>query len=102
MAGFIAVIYELFIRLAQHRKGKWRVLLLFKALFVPVMIIFLLGFAYTQLERLGDVLPLSALLITLGVLSLLYSTFEIASYIIGLKLISLGVVLFIASLFLPV
>ncbi|WP_417265122.1 YceI family protein [Brumimicrobium sp.] len=102
MAGFIAVIYELFIRLAQHRKGKWRVLLLFKALFVPVMIIFLLGFAYTQLERLGGVLTLSALLISLGVLSLLYSTFKIASNIIGLKLITLGSVLLIAPLFSPV
>jgi polyisoprenoid-binding protein YceI len=102
MAGFIAVLYELFIRLAQHRSGKWKILLIFKAIFVPLLIIFLLGFAYTQLERLGGILTLTAMLISLGVLSLLYSTFKTASNIIGLKLISLGFVLLIAPLFTPV
>ncbi|HZH86742.1 MAG TPA: YceI family protein [Brumimicrobium sp.] len=102
MAGFIAVLYELFIRLAQHRTGKWRTLLIFKAIFVPILILFLLGFAYTQLERLGGVLTLSALLISLAVLSLLYSTFKITSNIIGLKLITLGTVILIAPLFSPV
>ncbi|HLW29792.1 MAG TPA: YceI family protein [Brumimicrobium sp.] len=102
MAGFVAVIYELFIRLAQHRTGKWRALLTFKAIFVPLLIIFMLGFAYTQLERLGGVLTLSALLVSLAVLSLLYSTFKISANIIGLKLISLGAILLITPLFSPV
>lgn len=102
MAGFIAVMYELFIRLAQHRSGKWRFLLTFKAIFVPLLVIFLLGFAYTQLERLGGVLTLTAMLVSLAVLSLLYSTFKTASNIIGLKLFSLGFVLIIAPYFSPV
>ncbi len=102
MAGFIAVMYELFIRLAQHRSGKWRFLLTFKAIFVPLLVIFLLGFAYTQLERLGGVLTLTAMLVSLSVLSLLYSTFKTASNIIGLKLFSLGFVLIIAPYFSPV
>src|SRR5690554_1879087 len=102
MAGFIAILYELFIRLAQHRKGKWRALLTFKAVFVPLLFIFLLGFAYTQLERLGGVLTLTSLLISLAALSLLYSTFKIASNIIGLNMISLGFILLIAPMFSPI
>lgn len=102
MAGFIAVLYELFMRLGQHRTGKWKTLLTFKAVFVPLLIIFLLGFAYTQLERLGGVLTLSAMLISLGLLSVLYTTFKTASNIIGLKLFSLGFVLLIAPYFSPV
>lgn len=102
MAGFIAVLYELFMRLGQHRSGKWKVLMTFKAIFVPLLVIFLLGFAYTQLERLGGVLTLTAMLISLGLLSILYTTFKTASNIIGLKLFSLGFVLIIAPYFSPV
>ncbi|RYM33602.1 YceI family protein [Brumimicrobium glaciale] len=102
MAGFIAVLYELFIRLAQHRSGKWRGIMITKAITVPLGFIFLLGFAYTQLERLGGVLTLTAMLIALGLLSVLYTTFKTASNIIGLKLFSLGFVLIIAPYFSPV
>jgi polyisoprenoid-binding protein YceI len=102
IGGFIVLIYELIIKLAQQSEGKWKVILTIKAILVPLLIIFLLGFAYTQLERLGGVLTLTALLISIGVLSIIYSTFKSDSNIIGLKLFSLGFVLMIAPYFAPV
>lgn len=102
MAGFIATFYIFLLRLAQNNSGKWKFLMIFKSIIVPLLVIFLLGFAYTQLERLGGVLSLSALLISLGVISILYSTLKLDSNITGLKLFSLGTVLFIAPYFSPV
>lgn len=102
MAGFIALFYILLTKLGQNNDGKWKFLMIFKAVFVPILVIFLLGFAYTQLERLGGVLTLTALLISLGAISLLYSTFKIDSNITGLKLLSLGTVLIIAPYFSPI
>ncbi|PWH86069.1 YceI family protein [Brumimicrobium oceani] len=102
LAGFIVTIYELLTRLASENTGKWKFLLTAKAILVPLLIILLLGFAYTQLERLGGILTLSSLLISLGLLSVLYATFTSKLNIIGLKLFSLGFILLIAPNFHPV
>lgn len=102
MAGFIMIVYELLIRLAQRSEGKWRFLFTFKAFFVPALMLFLLGFAYTQLERLGGVLTLSAVIASMAVVSVIYNAFNKSSNLIGLKLFSLGFILIIAPFFAPV
>ncbi|PKR80482.1 hypothetical protein CW751_08885 [Brumimicrobium salinarum] len=101
-AGFNIMVYEILIRLAKRSSGKWQLLFTLKALFVPAVIILLLGFAYTQLERLGGVLTLTALLISTGLVGLLYAGFKNTSNAIGLKLFSFGLILIVAPIFSPV
>lgn len=87
--------------LARFNKGKWKILLTFKAIFVPLLAIAALALAYTQLERLGGVLSLGAVLISLALISVLFSLFKDYTYI-GLKLITLGGVFLIAPYIMPI
>ncbi|WP_159038524.1 YceI family protein [Brumimicrobium mesophilum] len=102
MAGFLAVIYSLFIKLGQHTKGTWTFLPVLKSVLAPIIILFLMGFAYTQLERLGGVLTLTSYLIALGLITMIYSTLKSNANLIGLHLISLGSVLLFSPYLQPV
>lgn len=102
IAGFIVLIYELFSRLGQDSKGKKQIYLTCLAFVIPAITVVVVGFLYTQLERLGGMLSLTALLISLGLLSILYSSFKTESNLIGLKLTALGVTLLIMPIIMPV
>lgn len=101
IAGFMIIFYDLLLRLARHNTGKWKVLLTFKALFVPLLAIFLLGFAYTQLERLGGVLALAAIVMSMAILSITFALFKNTTYV-ALKLTALGAILLLVPYVKPV
>jgi len=101
VGGFIILIYDLLLLLARFNKGKWKLLLTAKAIIVPLLALGALAFAYTQLERLGGVLSLGAVLISLALISVLFSLFKNYTYI-GLKLITLGSVFLITPFIMPV
>lgn len=102
IAGFLALSYELLIRIGQRNKGKTQVIFTIAAIIIPALAIVVVGLLYTQLERLGGLLSLTAMLISLGVLSLLYSSLKTASNFIGLKLTALGLVIFLIPFISPV
>src|SRR5690554_458654 len=102
IAGFVVLIYELLTRIGQESKGKNQVIFTVLAFIIPAITIVVVGFLYTQLERLGGLLSLAAMLISLGVLSLLYSSLKTTSNFIGLKLIALGLTLLLLPLITPV
>ena len=101
VAGFMIIFYDLLLRLARHNTGKWKFLLTFKALFVPLLAIFLLGFAYTQLERLGGVLALAAIVMSMAILSITFALFKNTTYV-ALKLTTIGAILLITPYVKPV
>ena len=101
IGGFMILIYDLLLLLARFNKGKWKMLLTFKAIFVPLLAIGALAFAYTQLERLGGVLSLGAVVVSLALISVLFSLFKDYTYI-GLKLITLGGVFLITPYIMPI
>ena len=101
VGGFMILIYDLLLLLARFNNGKWKLLLTFKAIFVPLLAIAALAFAYTQLERLGGVLSLGAVLISLALISVLFSLFKDYTFI-GLKLITVGGVFLITPYIMPV
>jgi len=101
IAGFMIIFYDLLLRLARHNTGKWKFLLTFKALFIPLLAIFLLGFAYTQLERLGGVLALAAVVMSMAILSITFALFKNTTYV-ALKLTALGAILLLVPYVKPV
>jgi polyisoprenoid-binding protein YceI len=101
VAGFMLVIYELLLNLSRHNTGKWKVLLTFKALFIPILAIVLIGFAYTQLERLGGVLSLAAMITSMAIFSVMFTLFKNSNFI-GLKLVTVGLTLLLIPYVKPV
>lgn len=101
VAGFMIIIHDLLLRLARYNTGKWKILLAFKAMFVPVLAIVVLGFAYLAFERLGGVLSLTGMLISMALLSVTFALFKDSSYV-SLKLLSVGAVLLILPYIKPV
>jgi polyisoprenoid-binding protein YceI len=101
VGGFMILIYDLLLLLARFNNGKWKFLLIGKAILVPILAIGALAFAYTQLERLGGVLSLAAVLISLALISVLFSLFKDYTYI-GLKLITVGSVFLITPYIMPI
>ena len=101
IAGFMIIFYDLLLRLARHNTGKWKFLLTFKALFIPLLAIVLLGFAYTQLERLGGVLALAAVVMSMAILSITFALFKNTTYV-ALKLTTLGATLLLVPYVKPV
>lgn len=101
IAGFMIIFYDLLLRLAKHNTGKWKFLLTFKALFVPLLAICLLGLAYTQLERLGGVLALAAMVMSMAILSITFALFKNTTYV-ALKLTTIGAVLLLTPYVKPV
>lgn len=99
LAGFLVLIYELLIKTAQKKNSK---LMLFFAILKPIAAVALFGLLYTQLERLGGLLTLSAALIILGVLGLFYSSLRTNENISGLKLLTLGTTIMLMPLITPV
>jgi len=95
------IFYDLLLRLARHNTGKWKFLLTFKALFIPLLAIFLLGIAYTQLERLGGVLALAAIVMSMAILSITFALFKNTTYV-ALKLTALGAILLLVPYVKPV
>ena len=89
VAGFMVIFYELLLTLARHNKGIWKAFFAFLSLFIPVIAILLLGFIYTQLERLGGVLALGGIITSLALLSVTFTLFK-NSTMISLKLIAVG------------
>jgi polyisoprenoid-binding protein YceI len=101
VAGFMIIFYDLLLRLARHNTGKWKFLLTFKALFIPLLAIFLLGFTYTQLERLGGVLALAAIVMSMAILSITFALFKNTTYV-ALKLTTIGAILLLTPYVKPV
>ncbi|MGM0480018.1 MAG: YceI family protein [Bacteroidota bacterium] len=101
VAGFMILFHELFMKLARYNTGKWKVILTFFALFVPLLAVVLLGFAYTQLERLGGVLTLGGMVASIALLSVVFTIFKNSS-LIALKLITIGAALLILPSIKPV
>lgn len=101
IAGFMIIFYDLLLRLARHNTGKWKALLTFKALFIPLLAIFLLGFAYTQLERLGGVLALASVIMSMAILSITFALFKNTTYV-ALKLSAIGAILLLVPYVKPV
>ena len=101
VGGFMILIYDLLLLLARFNNGKWKFLLTFKAIVVPLIAIGALALAYTQMERLGGILSLGAVLISLALISVLFSLFKDYTFI-GLKLIALGGVFLITPYIMPV
>lgn len=101
VAGFMVIFYELLLNLARHNTGKWKVLLALKAILIPSLAVILLGFAYTQLERLGGVLALGGIIMGLAILSVTFTLFK-NSTLIALKLIAVGLSLLILPYVKPV
>ncbi len=101
VAGFMILFHELFMKLARYNTGKWKVILTFFALFIPLLAVVLLGFAYTQLERLGGVLTIGGMITSIALLSVVFTIFKNSS-LIALKLITLGTALLILPSIKPV
>lgn len=101
IGGFMILIYDLLLLLARFNSGKWKAILTLKAIIVPIMAIGALAFAYTQLERLGGLLSLAAVLVSLALISILFSLFKDYTFI-GLKLITVGSVFLVTPYILPV
>lgn len=101
IAGFMIIFYDLLLRLARHNTGKWKVLLTFKALFIPLLALFLIGFAYNQLERLGGVLALAAIVMSMAIMSITFALFKNTTYV-ALKLTTLGAILLLIPYVKPV
>lgn len=101
VGGFTLLIYDLLLLLARHNSGKWKIILTIKAIVLPLIVILVLALAYTQLERLGGMLSISALLLSLALISVIFSLFKDYT-IIGLKLIVLGGAFLLAPHFRPV
>lgn len=99
LAGFLVLIYELFIKTAQKKNSK---MFLIFAIVKPIAAVALFGLLYTQLERLGGLLTLSAALITLGVLGLFYSSLKNNTNISGVKLLTLGTTIMLMPIITPV
>jgi polyisoprenoid-binding protein YceI len=100
IGGFTILIYDLFLLLARHNSGKWKIILTLKAIFIPLVAILALVLAYTQLERLGGMLSVAALLFSLAILSVVFSLFKDYTFI-GLKLLSVGAAFVVAPFFRP-
>lgn len=101
VGGFMILFYELLLNLARYNSGKWKFILTFKAIFIPSLAIVLLGFAYTQLERLGGVLALAGILMSMALLSVMFTLFKNSTFI-ALKLITVGLSLLILPFIKPV
>jgi polyisoprenoid-binding protein YceI len=101
VGGFVLLIYDLLLLLARHNKGYWKAILAAKAILIPIIAVFMLAFAYTQLERLGGMLSVAALLFSFALISIIFSLFKDYTFI-GLQLIVLGFSFLIAPHFRPV
>lgn len=99
LAGFLVLIYELFIKTAQKKNSK---MFLIFAIVKPIAAVAVFGLLYTQLERLGGLLTLSAALITLGVLGLFYSSLKNNTNVSGVKLLTLGTTIMLMPIITPV
>lgn len=101
VSGFMIIFYELLLKLSRFNSGKWKFILALLALAVPMLAVVLLGFAYTQLERLGGVLSLAGILAGMAVLSVTFTMFKRSTFI-ALKLIAVGLSLLLLPYVKPV
>lgn len=89
LAGFMVIAHHLFLKLSRFNKGKWNLILSAIAVVLPLLAILAVGLAYTQFERLGGVLAVSGMLVSLALLSVTFSLFRNTSFI-SLKLMTVG------------
>jgi len=89
LAGFMVIAHHLFLKLSRFNTGKWNIILSSIAVVLPLITIFVVGVAYTQFERLGGVLAISGMLVSLALLSVTFSLFKNSSFI-SLKLMTIG------------
>jgi len=101
VAGFMIIIYELFMKLARFNQGKWRLLFTLIALLLPITAILVLGFAYLAFERLGGILALGGMVTAMALLSILFTLFKNSSFI-NLKLITVGLIFIISPYIKPI
>ncbi len=101
IAGFMVVSHHLFLRLSRFNTGKWQFILGSIAVVIPIVAITAIGLAYTQFERLGGVLALAGMIVSLAVLSVTFALFKNASFV-SLKLISIGLALLLLPVIRPV
>lgn len=101
VAGFMIIVYELFIKLARFNQGKWRLLFTLIALLLPITAILVLGFAYLAFERLGGILALGGMVTAMALISILFTLFKNSSFI-NLKLITVGLVFIISPYIKPI
>ena len=101
LGGFIIIFYDLMLRLARFNQGKTKQVLVLLALLVPTGVLLALGGGYLMFERLGGILTLSAVLITMALLSIIFALFKNSSFV-GLQLLSLGIILVITPYIRPI
>jgi polyisoprenoid-binding protein YceI len=101
VAGFMIIIYELFMKLARFNQGKWRLLFTLIALLLPITAILVLGFAYLAFERLGGILALGGMVTAMALISILFTLFKNSSFI-NLKLITVGLIFIISPYIKPI
>lgn len=101
VGGFMIIFYELLLNLARHNKGLWKFIFAVLALIIPMIAIVLLGFAYTQLERLGGVLALGGIIGSMAILSVTFTMFKQSTFV-ALKLVTIGLSILILPYVKPV
>lgn len=101
VAGFMVIAYHLFLQLARFNQGKWKYIFILLSLLLPLLSIFVIGFAYNAFERLGGVLSLGAMLISMAILSVTFTLFKNANFV-PLKLFSVGLIFAVTPFIMPV
>jgi polyisoprenoid-binding protein YceI len=96
LGGFIMLSYSLFIQLSRFNNGFWKFSFLTLAVLIPIITIASLALAFSYSERLGGILSISASLISISVLALIFSLFKNFSNI-SLKLVVTGVAFYLTS-----
>lgn len=101
VAGFMVIAYHLFLQLARFNQGKWKYIFTFLALLLPLLSVLVIGFAYNAFERLGGVLSLGAMLMSMSMLSVTFALFKNANFV-PLKLFTIGLIFSVTPFILPV
>ncbi|MCC5922452.1 MAG: YceI family protein [Crocinitomicaceae bacterium] len=101
VAGFMVIAYHLFLQLARFNRGNWKYIFTFLALLLPLLSVLVIGFAYNAFERLGGVLSLGGMLISMAILSVTFALFKNANFV-PLKIFSVGLIFFVTPFILPV
>ena len=101
VAGFMIIVYELFMKLARFNKGKWRLIFTLIAIALPIAAILVLGLAYLAFERLGGILALGGIISAMALMSIIFTLFKNSSFI-NLKLITIGLAFIISPYIKPI
>ncbi|MDX1651658.1 MAG: YceI family protein [Brumimicrobium sp.] len=95
------VFFERILTLARKNQLKQKIVLSVSALVLPLLVLSFVGFAYTQLERLGGILAFGGVLAAMGLISILYVYFKNSSFV-ALQLSAIGVMLIVFPYIKPV